>query len=212
MPIDLFDSASKNQPQASATRTTDTTAWVQPLEGTHVTLGDVQSLMDIQSRQFHQCMMDNLSRMQSRMAIATQALSDENADAMRNLRRDLRQEEATQSTQQAQEELLQNHDEELTELSKALRDDILPALRTQNAHANVPATPAQTQQQVPHVQLPPATPAQGQCPISTQPLQQHCTPWSTSLATVSPLIYGAPSTFLCAWDPSCAFHIRNHGQ
>jgi hypothetical protein len=75
MPTDLL-LASANHPQASAAQTMDMTTWVQPVGGTYVTLGDVQALMDIQSRQFHWSMMDNLNQMQAqRMAIATQELS-----------------------------------------------------------------------------------------------------------------------------------------
>ncbi len=83
-----------NQPQAS-----DTTTWIQPLGGTNVTLGDVQALMDIQFRQFHQSMIDNLHRLQARMALATQELSNDNTEAIQDLRRDLRQETTAQATQ-----------------------------------------------------------------------------------------------------------------
>jgi hypothetical protein len=104
-PTDLF--AYTTQPQASATRPTDTTTWIQPLGGTNVTLGDVQALMDIQSRQFHQSMIDNLHRLQARMTLATQELSNDNTEAIQeDLRRDLRQETTAQATQ-AQEQLMQ---------------------------------------------------------------------------------------------------------
>jgi hypothetical protein len=88
-PVDLFDAA--NQNQALATRTTDTTTtWVQPVGGTNVTLADVQTLMNIQSRQFLQSMTENLNRLQTHMAATTHDLRKDSASAMHHLRNDLR--------------------------------------------------------------------------------------------------------------------------
>ncbi len=80
------------------------------MEGTNVTLGDVEALIDIQSRQFQQSITDNLNRgLQAHMAIATHDLRNDNkvASIQQGLRRELQQE--TDQTIQTQEQFIQTH-------------------------------------------------------------------------------------------------------
>jgi hypothetical protein len=62
-PADLFSATS--QGQTSTTRVTDSSTWVQPGGTTNITLEDVQSLMQIQAKQFQQSMTDNINRVQA---------------------------------------------------------------------------------------------------------------------------------------------------
>jgi hypothetical protein len=218
----------------------DTTTWVQPMGGTNVTLADVQTLMNIQSRQFQQSMTENLNRLQAHLVVTTQDLREDSVNAMHHLQNDF-QREADQ-TAQVQGELMRTHNEELTELSRALRENILPTLRARNVRVNVPATPTQTPaasqlpvsttpmqapdaQQRPDAQaIAPATPAQVQPgqqrhPSPTQALVANSTPHQSNLYN-SIVTQGqqAPSRNRLSYtgpqkdgDPSCSICIGNHG-
>jgi hypothetical protein len=158
-PADLFSDTS--QGQTSTTRVTDPSTWVQPVGTTSITLEDIQSLMQIQAKQFHQSMTDSINCVQANFLDITDELRSDQDHAVHDLRSTLRRE--MEQTTQSQEQFMHNQEDAVAELSRMLREDVLPTLRTRNVRANVPATPAQAppQDQQPTTQANvPATPAQ----------------------------------------------------
>jgi hypothetical protein len=178
-PADLFSATS--QGQTSTTRTTDPSTWVQPVGATAITLEDVQSLMQIQAKQFQQSMMDRITQVQTNVLDITDELRSDQNHAVQSLRSSIRRE--MEQTSQNQEQLMHDQGVAIAELSRMLREDILPTLRARNVQTNVPATPAQArpQDQQPTTQANlPATPAQ--LPTGQQP---PVTPAQDLLATTT---------------------------
>ncbi len=138
-PADLFSATS--QGQTSTTQATDPSTWAQPVGTTGITLEDIQSLMQIQAKQFHQSLTDSLTHVQANILDITDELRSDQNHAVQNLRSTLRRE--MEQTTQNQEQFMHNQEDAIAELSRMLREDILPTLRTRNIRANVPATPAQ---------------------------------------------------------------------
>jgi hypothetical protein len=111
---------------------------------TGITLEDVQSsLMQIQSRQFQQSITDSINRVQANMGTITQELRSDQTNALHSLRQTLRR-EAEQATQN-QEQFMHDQGQTTAELSRMLREEVLPTLRAQNVRVtSIPAaTPAQ---------------------------------------------------------------------
>jgi hypothetical protein len=159
-PADLFSVTSQGHP--STTRVTDSSTWVQSGGTTSITLEDVQSLMQIQAKQFQQSMTDNINRVQRNFLDMTDELRSDQEHAVQNLRSTLRNE--MEQTTQHQERFIINQEAAVTELARMIREDVLPTLRTRNVQANTSTTPAQAppQDQQPAIQanVPPVTPVQ----------------------------------------------------
>jgi hypothetical protein len=159
-PADLYSAA--DQGQASATRTTDSSARVQPVGATSITRADVQSLMQIQSRQFQQSIVDSIDRVQANMGTITQELRSDQTNTLHTLRQPLRRETEQATQSQGQSMLAQG--QTMAELSRMLRKEVLPTLRARNVQVALPATPTQTlpqdQQPTTQANVVPATPAQ----------------------------------------------------
>jgi hypothetical protein len=88
-----------------------------------------------------------------------------------------------EQTTQNQERFILNQEDAVTELTRMIREDVLPTLRARNVQTNVPATPAQPlpQDQQPATQANvPATPVQ--LPTGQQ---QQVTPAQGLLATTA---------------------------
>jgi hypothetical protein len=88
-----------------------------------------------------------------------------------------------EQTTQSQERFILNQQDAVAELTRLIREDVLPTLRTRNVRVNIPATPAQAppQDRQPATQAnAPATPAQ--LPTGQQ---QPVTPAQGMLATTT---------------------------